>query len=53
MSLFNTLGRKVEEFKQQVTETAAETVTCEGCGTQFDADRDACPECGREPGEAE
>lgn len=46
MSLFNTLGQKVERFKQQVEDVARETRDCEACGASFHVDREECPECG-------
>lgn len=48
MGLFENLGRKVEEFKQTATETAAEGAThaCQSCGERFYTDHDDCPECG-------
>ena len=48
MGFFENLGRKVEEFKQTATETAAEEASyrCQSCGERFYTDHDDCPECG-------
>ena len=48
MGFFENLGRKVEEFKQTATETAAEeaSYSCRSCGERFYTDHDDCPECG-------
>ena len=48
MGLFNDLGRKVEELKQEV-ETASDdeaTHRCIECETRLYTDHDECPECG-------
>jgi rRNA maturation endonuclease Nob1 len=48
MGLFNRLGRKVEELKQEA-EAASEreaTHRCEDCETLLYTDHEACPECG-------
>lgn len=51
MSLFNSLGRKVEQFKHQVEEAASRTQECAECGEEFHVDGEACPACGAEVGD--
>lgn len=48
MGFFENLGRKVEKFKQNVEESAAEDdeFACTACGASFTVDYDACPDCG-------
>lgn len=48
MGFFETVGRRVEEFKQTAKKTAAETATyrCRACDARFDTMEDPCPECG-------
>jgi uncharacterized OB-fold protein len=48
MGLFENLGRKVEEFKQQAEEASeAEAVAeCADCGEAVYTDREDCPACG-------
>lgn len=47
MGLFNRLGRKVEELKQEATEASEESAThrCESCEALLYTDHDVCPEC--------
>jgi len=46
MGLFENLGRKVEEFKQEAESTADEpTHVCEECEDTFFADYGECPTC--------
>jgi rubrerythrin len=47
MGLFNRLGRKVEELKQEATEVSEESAThrCERCETLLYTDHEVCPEC--------
>lgn len=50
MSLFRKFGKKVERFKRQA-ESAAEdeaSYVCRACGATLFAEREQCPECGRE-----
>jgi len=48
MSLFNDLGRKVEELKQEVGNATDDEAThrCIECDTLLYTDHDECPECG-------
>ncbi|MDT3434071.1 hypothetical protein [Haloarcula sp. 1CSR25-25] len=48
MSLFNDLGRKVEELKQEVGNASDDEAThqCSECEALLYADHDECPECG-------
>jgi rRNA maturation endonuclease Nob1 len=48
MGFFNSVGRKVEEFKQTATSAADDGTAyrCVACEERFDADHDYCPECG-------
>jgi rRNA maturation endonuclease Nob1 len=48
MSLFNDLGRKVEELKQEVGSASDDEAThrCIECDTLLYTDHDECPECG-------
>ncbi|WP_434521016.1 hypothetical protein [Halorubrum sp. AS12] len=48
MGFFETVGRRVEKFKQTAMEAADETAAyrCQSCDARFDADADQCPECG-------
>lgn len=50
MGLFENLGRKVEEFKQEATSASAEEASheCADCGELIYTDREDCPECGSE-----
>ena len=50
MSLFERLGEKVEEFKQEAEAARddAAPYRCRECGERFHSDRDTCPECGSE-----
>ena len=50
MGLFNTLGRKVEEFKQDVDSAKADEAThqCTDCEQLLYSGRETCPECGSE-----
>jgi rRNA maturation endonuclease Nob1 len=49
MGLFENLGRKVESFKRDATENAAEpTSRCEDCDAEFFTDYETCPDCGSE-----
>lgn len=50
MSLFEDVGRKVEEFRQQVRDAEDEEATygCADCKAALYADHDRCPECGSE-----
>ncbi|MFB6188348.1 MAG: hypothetical protein ABEI57_00545 [Halapricum sp.] len=46
MGLFENLGRKVEQFKQDATDTAEKpTHVCVDCGEEFFADYEVCPDC--------
>ncbi|MCU4924369.1 hypothetical protein OB905_00010 [Halobacteria archaeon AArc-dxtr1] len=48
MGLFESLGRRVEQFKQTAKEAAEENATyrCAACGSQFNAHDGTCPKCG-------
>lgn len=48
MGIFNSLGRKAEKIKRQVTDATAEEATheCRACGELLYTDRETCPECG-------
>ena len=48
MGLFETFGRKVEEFKQEAESASQEEAThrCTACESRFHTDYDECPECG-------
>ncbi|MBV0902375.1 PhlB family protein [Haloarcula salina] len=48
MGLFNDLGRKVEELKQEVENASDEEAThrCGACEALLYPDHDECPECG-------
>jgi rRNA maturation endonuclease Nob1 len=48
MGLFNNLGKKFEELKQQAEDSASEEAThgCQECKTPLYADYEECPECG-------
>lgn len=48
MGLFRDLGKKVEEFKQNIErEKAAEVeMVCSACGEQYFTTQDVCSECG-------
>lgn len=50
MGLFNTLGRKVEEFKQDVDSAKTDEAThrCADCERLFYTEHETCPECGSE-----
>ena len=50
MSLFERLGRKVEQFKQEVDETrdAEPKYQCRNCETVYYSAYDSCPECDSE-----
>jgi hypothetical protein len=50
MGLFENLGRKVEEFKQEATEASREQASyrCGECGELVYGGRDDCSECGSE-----
>jgi DNA-directed RNA polymerase subunit RPC12/RpoP len=50
MGLFENLGRKVEEFKQEATEASREQAAyrCGECGELVYGGRDDCSECGSE-----
>ncbi|WP_195893011.1 hypothetical protein [Halopiger djelfimassiliensis] len=47
MSLFERLGERVEEFKQEAEAARddAATYRCRECEKRFYRDRDTCPEC--------
>ncbi|MEF8824945.1 MAG: hypothetical protein V5A34_02300 [Halapricum sp.] len=46
MGLFENLGRKVEKFKQDATDSAAEpSHACTDCGEEFFTDYEQCPDC--------
>lgn len=47
MSLFNRLGRKVEELKQQAESASKEEASyqCENCQALLYTDHEVCPEC--------
>lgn len=46
MGLFEDLGRKVERFKQDATDTAEEpTHRCIECEQEFFTDYELCPDC--------
>jgi uncharacterized protein with PIN domain len=46
MGLFENLGRKVEQFKQDATDSAeAPTHRCLECEQEFFTDYELCPEC--------
>lgn len=48
MGLFNKLGRKVQELKQEVDDAKAGHAShrCASCDELLHTDLDACPECG-------
>jgi rRNA maturation endonuclease Nob1 len=48
MGLFNRLGRRVEELKQEATSASKESAShwCEACETSLYTGHDECPECG-------
>ena len=48
MGLFENLGRKVEEFKQEATEASREQADyrCGDCDAIVYGGRDDCPDCG-------
>ncbi|MGB9951794.1 hypothetical protein [Haloarcula sp. Atlit-120R] len=48
MGIFNDLGRKVEELKQEVGNASDDEAThrCIECETLLYADHDECPDCG-------
>ncbi|MFB6150261.1 MAG: hypothetical protein ABEJ40_00500 [Haloarculaceae archaeon] len=48
MGLFENLGRKVEEFKQQAQEVSESRAIgeCADCGKVLYTEHDECPECG-------
>lgn len=50
MGLFNRLGRKVEELKQEAESASQDEAThqCEHCETLLYTDYPECPECGEE-----
>lgn len=50
MGIFNTLGRKVEEFKQNASNAAEGDADyrCAACDEQLESDHDACPACGED-----
>ena len=50
MSLFRKLGKKVGRFKHQAESAADDEASyvCSACGTALFADREQCPECGRD-----
>lgn len=50
MGLFEDLGRKVEQFKQQATDAASQEAShvCGDCEELLYADREQCPHCGSE-----
>ncbi|MFC6863347.1 hypothetical protein ACFQGE_07720 [Halomicroarcula sp. GCM10025817] len=50
MSLFNRLGKKVEEFKQEAESASREEAThwCPACEARFYTAHDECPECGHD-----
>lgn len=50
MGLFEDLGRRVEEFKQEAEEASRATAVaeCADCGELLYSDRENCPECGSE-----
>lgn len=49
MGIFENLGRKVESFKQEATDSAEEpTHVCTDCEETFFADYEECPSCGSE-----
>ncbi|MFB6136857.1 MAG: hypothetical protein ABEJ42_00765 [Halobacteriaceae archaeon] len=50
MDIFRSLGRKVEEFKQEA-ESAAESsreLECADCGARLGEQYSECPDCGSE-----
>jgi len=48
MGLFETFGRRVEQFKQTAKEAAESNADyrCQACDARFDTFEDGCPECG-------
>jgi rRNA maturation endonuclease Nob1 len=54
MSLFNRLGKKVEEFKQEAESASRDEAThrCPACETRFYTAHEVCPECGHDVVEA-
>jgi uncharacterized OB-fold protein len=48
MGIFRTIGRQVEQFKQNAKAAAEEDLAyrCEECGDRFEGPRDRCPNCG-------
>lgn len=48
MGIFNKLGRKIEEFKQEAKEAADETADyqCQACNVRLQTEYDECPDCG-------
>lgn len=50
MSLFERLGEKVEEFKQEAEAARDDAAPhrCRECEERFYSDQDTCPECGSE-----
>ena len=50
MGIFENLGRKVEQFKQQASDAADEEAShvCGDCGELIYGYREQCPECGSE-----
>jgi len=48
MGIFENLGRKVEEFKQQAEEASQQQAVaeCADCGESVYTEREDCPACG-------
>lgn len=48
MGIFNTIGRQIEQFKQNAKEAAEETAEyqCQACNARFHTEYDECPDCG-------
>jgi len=47
MGLFENLGRKVESFRQDASDSAREpTHRCAECDSEFFTDYETCPDCG-------
>jgi rRNA maturation endonuclease Nob1 len=48
MGIFNTLGRQIEQFKQNAKDAADETAEyqCQACDARFHTEYDECPDCG-------
>jgi rRNA maturation endonuclease Nob1 len=46
MSLFSSVGRKVEETKRALLDGESAAYVCDACSKSVDGDYEYCPHCG-------